>query len=1304
MSTTVFLPMMLFLAGGTSLLQGIRFSHQNSVLGSVSTLQIGASAIDKVSPAPFSDPAIGLLLQEGRVTVRDLSFPNPQPQDEALSDRMRQSEAPTPSSALPGSSVGSSIVGSMILPQATELTSFDGINAPQGGANPPDPQVAVGPSQILEMANHDIEIFSKQGVSLATLSFRQFFNNSRNEYDSLVDPKVLFDAPSARWFASVSDETANNVTIAVSATTDPMGIWKIYTVSAHGDFPDQPIIGVSDDKFVVTANDYVGRDYVGAQVWVLNKGKLIAGAEKIDFSSFGPMNGLESIHPVQSLSSTTSLYMVSTGGSDINNRDFRFYSVVGVPPERVTIQTIALSISAIVPSVSAAQPGTSVELDTGQAAGGPGDARIQSAAWFQGKLWLTLDDGCTPSGDNQTRSCFRLTQIDTAVYPMVVKQDFDVGAKGLYYFYPALSIDSSGNLGVVFGYSSSTSYTCCFASIGVTGHATTDPDNTFRQPVTVKAGNSSETGHNFIGTVRFGDYFGASVDPSNQTVIWVAGEYLAQSSSCRSLVSCWVTHVASVTVLNRAFTLSTEPTYVNITMGSSNTARIVLTSRGEFAGPVTLAASVSPNGPSTSWSSTSVTLTAGGSASSTLTIKVPSSTGFQSYTVEVTATSGAVTVTGSVFLSLTRFKLLSEPSSLSLLEDSAGAAAITIASVNGFSGAVELGAVISTSGPKLSFSSTNVVLTAGSGTSELSIYVGARSQGIYLINVTGTSGSELETITLSLTVRPFTIRINSVDDFKGVSVSSVGALSVDLSDPLSLSGGVRVTATNNSTGVSLFTTNYKIAGLPIIASFIQAISKASFLLNIPASPYPLASEVVLTFTGNKTSIEVAVTRSPDVNLDGIVDQLDASILQLAIGCTAWMKCYNPRADLNADGTINDVDVGILEAFMGVTNFLADFTMLTLPSNISSTVYSQIASNVTFRSINSFEGKVSVNVSVATTGLNTFPSLFKMALATDSVMLANNGSVVFALELTPLTAGDFAVNVTGTSGSLSHSAILTVHVGDFRILGATRLTFIDNSPASELVLLTSINGFSGNLSLSATVSPTVLNGPIASISPASVSLNSGWTASFVRVSTLHTPPDNYTLTVTIGRAATSHSYNTTLTVFDFYVTVSPDSVRVSPGNSTSVNVQGHAVNGYANDISLTILGLPSCVTSPLGNGTIVYVNKVGFPNASIVLLKVATNCPASPSVVTVQAFDSSYGVYRRTYFTLIISVFEKPPRCDSNGTPNIEARCESCTLKRSECEECHYHSTSSKNCLRQAIAESGQDFPRSVQWHPGRLAP
>jgi hypothetical protein len=170
--TTVFFSIILFLAGEMIVLPGISFSHQPSITGSVSTLPVGSSAIDRISPAPFSNPTMGLMLEEGGVTIRDLPFPNPQPRDGFPSDRFQQNEAPVSPSALLASHVGSSIVGSAILPEATQFASFDGTNAPQGGANPPDPQVAAGPNRIMEMTNHNIEIFSKQGVPLVRLSFR----------------------------------------------------------------------------------------------------------------------------------------------------------------------------------------------------------------------------------------------------------------------------------------------------------------------------------------------------------------------------------------------------------------------------------------------------------------------------------------------------------------------------------------------------------------------------------------------------------------------------------------------------------------------------------------------------------------------------------------------------------------------------------------------------------------------------------------------------------------------------------------------------------------------------------------------------------------------------------------------------------------------------------------------------------------------------------------------------------------------------------------------------------------------------
>src|SRR5713226_3792735 len=175
-------------------------------------------------------------------------------------------------------------------------------------------------------------------------------------------------------------------------------------------------------------------------------------------------------------------------GSVIQKSDFHLFSVTGIPSTAVTIQSIPLSISPVISTVGAPQPGTTIVLDTGQVAAGPGDARVQSAVWFQGRLWFTFNDGCVPTNDNQTRSCFRLTEIDTTASPIVVKQDFDVGARGLYFFYPALNFDSTGNLAVVFGYSSATNSTCCFPSIAVTGQAAGDPPDTFRQTKTLKLG------------------------------------------------------------------------------------------------------------------------------------------------------------------------------------------------------------------------------------------------------------------------------------------------------------------------------------------------------------------------------------------------------------------------------------------------------------------------------------------------------------------------------------------------------------------------------------------------------------------------------------------------------------------------------------------------------------------------------------------------------------------------------------------------------------------------------------------------
>src|SRR3989442_3476863 len=139
------------------------------------------------------------------------------------------------------------------------------------------------------------------------------------------------------------DISVRSVVVAVSSTSDPTGIWTIYRLSAGSFLPDQPIIGVSDDKFVASANDFRSTSFVGAKYWVLNKAQMLTGSTVSTFSST-INSGFFSIHPVQSLSSTIIQYMVGNvvSGAALSSTTIELFSVTGVP-----------GISTVTPSTSA---------------------------------------------------------------------------------------------------------------------------------------------------------------------------------------------------------------------------------------------------------------------------------------------------------------------------------------------------------------------------------------------------------------------------------------------------------------------------------------------------------------------------------------------------------------------------------------------------------------------------------------------------------------------------------------------------------------------------------------------------------------------------------------------------------------------------------------------------------------------------------------------------------------------------------------------------------------------------------------
>ncbi|HJU14684.1 MAG TPA: hypothetical protein VJ792_09545 [Candidatus Nitrosotalea sp.] len=402
---------------------------------------------------------------------------------------------------------------------------------------PPDVQIAAGPKNIMEMVNLEGQVWAKNGTPEGQpFSLSEFYGTG----DGFIsDPKVLYDVASGRWFSSLTDISTSTVLIAVSSDSDAASKFCIYNFTSSGYLiPDQPILGVSRDKVAVSVNDFdpYSGQFTYSQFWVINKNQMLT-CSPVDFIS-KTTSGYFSIHPVQSIGRGATLYMASTS-QNASSPVIDVFSVRGVPPEPVSLDISSAKILSMNAPPSAPQPGTNLKIDTG-------DVRVQDAKWSDGDLWLAFNDGCIPSGDNVQRSCLHLVKIDTS--DMKVRQDFDYGSVGKYLFYPAIAeLPESHSLFVVYGFSSQSDY----PGLQATMQGRYDDKNTLESPQLMQEGRDSINliyGCGFDRICRFGDYFGAALDPSSHNVVWAAGEYGSGIEDSEGFGTGWGTEIANFTV------------------------------------------------------------------------------------------------------------------------------------------------------------------------------------------------------------------------------------------------------------------------------------------------------------------------------------------------------------------------------------------------------------------------------------------------------------------------------------------------------------------------------------------------------------------------------------------------------------------------------------------------------------------------------------------------------------------------------------------------------------------------------------
>ena len=561
------------------------------------------------------------------------------------------------------------------------------------------------------------------------------------------------------------------------------------------------------------------------------------------------------------------------------------------------------------------------------------------------------------------------------------------------------------------------------------------------------------------------------------------------------------------------FGISVSPPVLNIAPGGHGSSTVTVFSFNGFSSGVSLVQSGGPSGVSLSFSQnhlfppSGVSSPYGTSASSVLSISVPSWVAVGLYPIAVTGTSDPLGVSQSVIVHSTQFTLqvvspkdftiAIAPSSLSMQPGTSTTATVTVSSFGGFSSAVELTAN-GPSGVSLNFSPNPMTeLPGGAATATAVISVSpSASSGTYPMLITGIGGGLTHSTTITIIVSQA-----ASPDFSITSSSAP----IGINQGASSGGTVYVSSINHFT-----------SPITLSASWF-GISPQGLSFTIPGSATP-----------------------PD-------DGSTPAAVTFSASTTAQVGTYT----LNVVGTSGSLShaVNILVQVM-VSG--GDFSVSISPATINVIQGSQTTSTVTLQA----SGTFSSPVTLTTTAVNGLSLSFTASPML--VPLAGTAAAQLIVSVAGSTpTGTYTIPIIATSGSLSHSTSLTVTViraglQDFAI-GVSSATIMINQGSSKTATISvySQNAFSSSVSLSASWYSIVPDGVTINLDGPVTPLPNEVASSTLTITTsITSTTGSYLLQITGFSGLLIHTANVTIQVTSSSTTVTTVSGTSTSGTSTS----------------------------------------------------------------------------------------------------------------------------------------------------------
>src|SRR5438309_1500209 len=733
-----------------------------------------------------------------------------------------------------------------------------------------------------------------------------------------------------------------------------------------------------------------------------------------------------------------------------------------------------------------------------------------------------------------------------------------------------------------------------------------------------------------------------------------------------------------VNVTGPDFRITANPTFLNLRQGETGQSTISLTSVLGFTGTVNLSTSVYGS-VSAILSNTSLNITSGGQANSTLTITVSAATppGFDSIYVTGNAANSLVH-TAYVQLNVTGpdFTLSASNYFLSLQAGQTANSTLTLSSREGFSGTVAL--TVTTFGPvqpTVNPFSVTLNATQTSATALVTVTVAPFTPPTFTqVSVTATSGNIVHTvyIEISITGPDFsistnpsvlsipqggsgqsTVSLSSIDNFSGnITLSSSSLLLTSFStNPVNLAaGGSAITTLTIQAPLSTAPGSYFIGitanSGPLIRYTQVYVNVIGPDFSITASPYFLSipqggsgnSTISLTSIDNLKGTATLfahfygpVTVSPNSTTVALSpNSTSTTTFKFSTGVNVAPGYY--YVDISATlGSITH------DAYVSIQVTGPDFSIFSNPGSLTLQRGASGVSTIFLNSLDSFNGTISLTLT--SYALTATPSN-----ATQSLTPGGTASITITIQAPETTLpSTYYVLVDAISGNIRHSTQIFVQVigPDFSIQSnPTFLLIHAGESAQSTILLTSLDGFSGNITLTANY---LVLGTNFTLSPVNVTLNhrtvtlaSSTTSSATLdiTSTLAAAGQNFTIYISATGNNETHYTQVYVSIIgpSFRLSADQNFLIIPAGGSATTNITATSIDGFSGNLTLSVASFSGFQVSLTPEN--ITLTSGGSANSTLSIT--VPSSAASNWYYNIVVTATSNGITRSTYITVLVT--------------------------------------------------------------------